>query len=48
MSGNNLLNKDLCYYLCVCGYPWRPEEGVRSVGTVELPMVVSCHVGDGN
>jgi hypothetical protein len=32
-----------CMYICVSGYPWRPEEGIRSLGA----RVAGIHVTSG-
>lgn len=38
-----IIFKDLFYYLCVCKWPWRPEEDARALtGSCESPCECRC------
>lgn len=34
----------VCLFICMYGYPWRPEEGGRFL-ELEFQVTVSCHLG---
>jgi hypothetical protein len=41
----NILRACVCVCVCVCVYPWMLEKSMSDLLTLELQIVVNCHMG---